>query len=167
MGRYRALAARWLGRHAAMLVEEVVDGPVSGTFDFPIDIVLGPCLERDLVELVVVAGVAVADVGAGGELRFLFKTEQRSTTHATAADDGRVCRGGCGQALQSTVRMVAAARPPAQPVDAGGFHRSGHTNDDDTSKINRNHQAPEQARSSMAQVRSNSRLYGHGLLARA
>ena len=76
-----------------MLVEEVVDGLVSGAFDFPIDVVLLPRLERDLVELVVVARVAVADVGAGGELRRLLKTEQLSATHAAAADDRRVCRG--------------------------------------------------------------------------
>ena len=36
--QYRALPVWRLGRHGAVLVEEVVDGPVSGAFDFSIDV---------------------------------------------------------------------------------------------------------------------------------
>jgi hypothetical protein len=82
-----------------VLVEEVVDGVVSGAFDFSTDVVLVPYLNGDLVELVVVARVAVADVGAGGELRHLFKTEQLSATHEAAADHGASCRVPTGDAF--------------------------------------------------------------------
>ena len=71
----------------AVVVDAVVDGDVGGCVDLAIEpIVAVKIVFADIVEVLFVTGVVVADVGARCELGALLETEESGAAHTARTD---------------------------------------------------------------------------------
>ena len=98
-----------------MSVEECFDVVMSGAFGLAVVVVVDVAAELDVrvVEPIVVVGVVVADVGAGGQLGALVNAERFDATDSPTANNGRL-RGSAVSDAGREIRVFGSEVEPPQ-----------------------------------------------------
>ncbi len=96
-----------------MSIEECFDLVVSGAFDLAVVVVIDVVTESHVrvVKSIVVVGVVVADVGAGGKRGPLVNAERFGATDPSTANNGGLRGGAVGDAGCEVVVLGGEVEP--------------------------------------------------------